>query len=379
MTPIWSPRSSPRTPGRDLKRLHRRARELALPPMNEVPAHAASRRISLLLATLALLLALLALALFAWLSWQQRHAQFDANARATQLQARIAAIEHGESADAAQQQSLAHRMDALESDIRAKRDADQSMDQRMHNLEAALGALSDQQLRGHDVLLLDDAEFLLVTEQQRLTLLHDTDGALRACQLAGQALAHVQDPAFAPARESTANECAALAQNAPQHAQALAALSALRQQVATLQPVEPHAEETAAAAGGWWSKFRQAFSGILRIRHDDEAQLPAADASLARELLQLDLAQAQAALMTQDQAGYSDALARASVLLDTRFDKSRPAVRDAATELARLGNAPAEIAIAPGNALAVLRGLRASHGLQSVLPAPAASAGGHRK
>src|SRR5690348_13750321 len=236
--------------------------------MNEAPARAAPRRASSLLATLALLLALLALALIAWLSWQQRHVQSDADARQMQLQASVAALEHGASADAALQQSLAHRMDALESDVRAKRDAEQGLDQRMRNLEAALGALSDQQLRGHDALLLDDAEFLLVTEQQRLTLLHDADGALRACRLAGQALAHVENPAFPRARESTANECDAPAQDGPQRAHALAALSALRRQAPTPQPAETHAEEQATADDGAWSKLKHAFSGILRIRRD---------------------------------------------------------------------------------------------------------------
>ena len=346
--------------------------------MNEASADAAPRRrTSPLFATLALLLALLALALAAWSLWQQRHVQSDAAIRTAQLQTRMDAIEHGETATEAQQQSLAQRMDALESDTRASRDATQGMDQRMHNVEAALGALSDQQLRGHDVLLLDDAEFLLVAGQQRLTLLHDADGALRACQLAQQALAHVQNPAFAPARESTANECAALAQNAPQHARALATLGTLRQQVSTLQPVEPHAEAVATASDDVWSKLKRAFSGILRIRHEGDSQMPVADANLARELLQLDLAQAQAALLAQDQPTYRDALARASTLLDTRFDKAQPAVRNAVSELARLGDAPAESVIALGNALAVLRGLRASHGLQSTLPAPTTSNGGH--
>lgn len=348
--------------------------------MNEVSADAAPRRRTFpLLASLALLLALLALALIAWLLWQQRHAQADADARATQLQARIALTEHDQTAGDAQQQSLARRMDALENDTRAERDSAQGLDQRMHNLEAALGALSDQQLRGHDVLLLDDAEFLLVTEQQRLTLLHDPDGALRACQLAGQALAHVQNPAFAPARESTANECAALAQSAPQSTQALATLSSLRRDVPGLQPIEPNPEHATASGNGWWSKFRHAFSGILRIRHDGDSQMPVADANLARELLQVDLAQAQTALLAQDQATYHDALARASELLTRRFDKSRPAVRVAVAELGKLDGLHPDVMVAPGNALAVLRGLRASHGLQAVLPAPAVSTGGPKK
>jgi uroporphyrin-3 C-methyltransferase len=311
--------------------------------------------------------------------WQQRHAQSDSNARAMQMQARLSTIEQAGSADEAQRQSLAHRMDALEGDTRAARDAAQGLDQRMHNLEAAFGALSDQQLRGHDVLLLDDAEFLLVTEQQRLTLLHDPDGALRACQLAAQALAHVENPAFAPARESTANECAALAQVAPEREQALAALSALRRQVPALQPIEPHAEAQDTAGEGTWSRLKHAFSGILRVRRDDGRPLPAADANLTRELLQLDLAQVQAALLAEDQATCHDALARASTLLDTRFDKSEPAVRNAASQLAKLAGLPTGPVVAPGNALAVLRGLRASHGLQAVLPAPATSTGGHPK
>jgi len=346
--------------------------------MNEVSADPAPRRrTSPLLATLAVLLALFAVALSAWLIWQQRHAQSDANARAAQLSARLANIERGESSDTAQQQALARRMDALENDIRASRDAAQGLDQRTHNLEAALGALSDQQLRGHDVLLLDDAEFLLVAEQQRLNLLHDADGALRACRLAEQALAHVQNPAFAPARESTSNECTALAQSAPQDTQALAVLGSLRQQVPELQPFEPHAEQTTAPGNGLWSRFWHAFSGILRIRHDDESSLPVADASLARELLQLDLAQAQAALLADDQPNYRDALARASALLDSRFDKTRPSVQKASTELGQLISAQPTVAVQAGNALAVLRGLRASHGLQSALPAPLTSSGGH--
>src|SRR5690348_15429391 len=346
--------------------------------MNEVSAEAVPhRRTFPLLASLSVLLALLALALSAWLIWQQRHAQSDANARATQLSARLANIESGESSNTAQQQALARRMDALENDTRASRDAAQGLDQRMHNLEAALGALSDQQLRGHDVLLLDDAELLLVAEQQRLNLLHDADGAVRACRLAEQALSHVQNPSFAPARESTSNECTALAQSAPQDERSLATLSSLRQQVLELQPIEPRAERTPVANGGPWWRFVHAFSGILRIRRDDESPLPVADANLARELLQLDLAQAQAALLADDQPNYRDALARASTLLDTRFDKTRPSVQKASTELGQLTSAPPTVAVQAGNALAVLRGLRASHGLQSALPAPVTSSGGH--
>lgn len=346
--------------------------------MNEASANAAPRRrTSSLLAMLGILLSLLALALIAWLLWQQRHVQSDADARAAQLQSHIEAVEHGETADLAQQQALARRMDALESDTRASRDAAQGLDQRMHNLEAALGALSDQQLRGHDVLLLDDAEFLLVAGQQRLNLMHDTNGALRACRLAEQALAHVQNPAFAPARESTGDECAALAQAAPQDQHALALLSSLRQQAPSLQPREAQPGASSASADGTWSKFWRAFSGVLRISRDNVSSLPVVDANLARELLQLDFAQAQAALLADDRQAYGDALNRASTLLDQRFDNSQPAVRKASKALAELTSARPAVTVEPGNALAVLRGLRASHGLQSTLPAPATSAGGH--
>lgn len=345
--------------------------------MNEVSADIAPRRrISPLLAILALVLALLALALAAWLLWQQRHVQSGAAARVAQLRSRVEMVERGATADVAQQQALARRMDALESDTRASRDATQGLDQRMHNLEAALGALSDQQLRGHDVLLLDDAEFLLVAERQRLDVMHDTDGALRACRLAEQALAHVQNPAFGPARESTASECGALAQAAPQNQRALALLSSLRQQVPSLQPREARTDAGTASDKDTWSRFKRALGGIVRIRRDDAPSLPAMDANLARELLQLDLAQAQAALLANDRQACSDALARASNLLDGRFDTSQPAAQKASRELAELISAQPASAVETGNALAVLRGLRASHGLQSALPAPVTSSGG---
>lgn len=344
--------------------------------MTDVTGNAAPRRrASVLLSAFALLLALLALALIAWIGWQQRQVRTDGAAQLQQVQTRVVAADREASSTASRQQAVEQRLDAMESDRHAERDAAQGLDQRMRNLEAALGALSDQQLHGHDMLLLDDAEFLLVTEQQRFELLHDAQGALRACKLAEGALAHVQNPAFAPARESTSNECVALAQAVPSdQREALATLSSVRQQVPVLQPVESRSATTALRPLSAWSKLWHAFGSVLRIQHDDDAQLPVADAGLSRELLQLDLAQAQAALLAGDWQAYRTALASAASFLDKRFDKNQSSVQMASAALAKLASQPAPAAFEAGHALAVLRGLRASQGLLA-MPAPAATTG----
>lgn len=351
--------------------------------MTDVTGNAAPRRrASVLLSAFSLLLALLALALIAWIGWQQRQMRADGAAQLQQLrqvQTRVVAADRDASSTVSHQQAVEQRLDAMESDRNAERDAAQGLDQRMRNLEAALGALSDQQLHGHDMLLLDDAEFLLVTEQQRFELLHDAQGALRACKLAEGVLAHVQNPGFALARQSTSNECAALAQAVPSdQRESLATLSSLRQQVPLLQPIESRSTTTAPRPLSAWSKLWHAFGSVLRIQHDDDTQLPVADAGRSRELLQLDLAQAQAALLAGDGQGYRSALASAASFLDKRFEKDQSSVQSASAALAKLASQPAPAAFEPGHALTVLRGLRASQGLLA-MPAPAATTGLQQK
>jgi len=351
---------------------------------NDPPATTPQRRNTRIgLAGVALLLALLALGLAAWAAWQAQRLQRAGESgatRVTQVESHIAAIERSLASDTSQQQALDRRLAAIESDLRAGHDTVQALDQRTSNLEAALGALSDQQLRGHDALLLDDAEFLLRAGAQRVELFHDVAGGLRAYTLAEQALAQVQDPAFVPARASVATERAMLSADAPpsrQHASDV--LNALRTRIPSLPLRADGQAAPVGKADGTWSRLWHAFSGVLRIERDGSASLPAVDARFAHELAALDLAQAQAALLAFDEAGYRAALQRSDALLAASFDADSPDVRWARASLRELlSTPPPQPAPQLGGALATLRDLRATHALRSIAP-PTAPGGGSRR
>ncbi len=330
-------------------------------------AHGTVTMLACLLAVLALLVA----AASAWRVWQRNGTQ---DAQAAALEARLAASEHEAAAARAQQQTLQNRLDDMQSELRTEHDAQNALDQRTRNLETAIGQISNQQFQGRDALLLDDAEFLLRAGQQRWTLFHDADAAVRAYALADDALAQVSDQVYPPVRSAIANERAALAAAAaPSRMHALDSLASLREQASTLPLAgpesAPHAQDNGVLARAW-----HALSGVLRVERDNGASAPAADARIARELLALDLAQAQASLLAFDETGFSTAAQRADALLAARFDPDASEVRAARSQLQAVLNARAAAA-APqlGGALAQLRALRASHAMQSVAPAPAAS------
>ena len=331
------------------------------------------------LTVFACLLALLALLLAGWAALQQRwlwRTSIDNAAKTVNLQERVVTAERAAATARAQQQSLQSRIDDLQSELRADHDAQNALDQRTRNLETAIGQISNQQFQGRDALLLDDTEFLLRAGQQRWTLFHDADAAARAYTLADDALAQVSDQVYAPVRSAIAAERATLvAASSPARTQALDTLAALRQQAPGLPMAgsesAPHVSENGVLARAW-----HALSGVLRVERDKGASAPAADARIAREVLALDLAQAQASLLAFDETGYHDAVQGADALLAARFDADAPEVRTARSRLQTLSSARiATPAPQLGGALAQLRALRASHAMQAIAPAPAVTTG----
>lgn len=351
-----------------------------MPAMTETtPAETSRRRARGGLAVLALLLALLALivaAACAWRVWQWNNAASAQTAQTEALTARLSAAERTADAARAAQLNLQRQIDDVQNDLRAARDAQNALDQRTRNLETAIGQVSSQQFQSRDALLLDDAEFLLRAGQQRWSLFHDAEAAARAYALADDALSQVSDPAFAPVRSSIANEHAALiAAAAPSRQQALDQLAALRAQAANL-PLAQAGNMSRKPDNGVFARAWHALSGILTIQRDTGASVPATDARIAREMLALDLAQAQASLLAFDDAGFRTAAQRAGALLATRFDNGAQEVRAAGSQLQAMLNARTA-APAPqlGGALAQLRALRAAHAAQSLItPVPAVSA-----
>ncbi|HEX5960049.1 MAG TPA: uroporphyrinogen-III C-methyltransferase [Rhodanobacteraceae bacterium] len=333
------------------------------------------------LAALAILVAIVALAVAAWSAWHlQRFTHTEQVAR-QQDAATIATLQSQLAAGNQQAQAGNQRVGALESRLDDLRTTTQGLDRRLANLETAYTTLSGQQQSGRDTLLLNDAEMLLRTAQQRYELFNDSAGALKAYAQAIEVLAQVQNPAYAPVRASAATERDALAAAAPPSRQtALDTLSHLRSEVATL-PLPAAGAASASSAPprkpGFWSRVGNAFTGIVTVSHDD-GNHPLTDARYARQTLALDLAQAQEALLAFDAATYRSALQHADSVLQGQFDPNDAKVQDASAQLANLlaqhstGPAPKL-----GGTLAQLQSLRASQPV--ALPAPATTAGDARR
>ncbi|HEX8779457.1 MAG TPA: uroporphyrinogen-III C-methyltransferase, partial [Rhodanobacter sp.] len=254
--------------------------------------------------------------------------------------------------------------------------AQQSQGDRLRQLEEAVGKLSESTLSARDTTLLDETESLLRMAKERYELFHDAQGAAAAYALAAQTLAAVSDGAFAGLRQSIEAERRALLASQPTgQAEALARLTVLRGALPTL-PLKPLDAPTGASSDSAWSRIRRALAGVVSVRRDNGAPLAVADARFARELVGLDLAQAQAALLAHDPGAWAAALRRADDGLAGQFDDGADAVRQARATLKQLADAlPDNAPVQLGAALTELRNLRAVHALSNN-PAPAASAAG---
>lgn len=328
------------------------------------------------LAALAILVAIVALAVAAWSVWRLQRFTHSEDAARKQDAATIASLQSQIAAGSQQAQAGSHRIGSLETGVDDLHATTQGLGRRVANLETAFTNLNGQQQSGRDTLLLNDAEMLLRTGQQRYDLFHDSISALKAYSQAIEVLAQVQNPAYAPVRASATTERDALAAAAPPSRQAaLDTLSNLRGKTATLALASGGpAPASSAAKPGFWSRIGHAFSGIVTVRRDKGGAVPLADPRLAPQALALDLAQAQEALLAFDETDYRDALQRADALLAAQYDTQDAGVKDARAQIANL---LAQRASGPapqlGGALAQLQSLRASQA--PAAPAPPSSSG----
>ncbi len=241
-------------------------------------------------------------------------------------------------------------------------------------LESAVGKLSEKTLSGHDAMLLDNTESLLRMGQQRYELFHDAHGAAAAYALAEQTLAAVDDQAFAGLRQSIEAERNALLQSAPASRDAMLASVAQLRADAVKLPLKP-LDSDATPDQGAWGRVSRALSSVISIHRDNGAPLAVADAGLVRELLGLDLAQAQAAMLARDAAAADAALKRADASLAAQFDAQADEVKQARAQIATLlqqikPSAPVQL----GAALSELRNLRSVHALAGSNTSPPAAA-----
>ncbi|MEY2168572.1 uroporphyrinogen-III C-methyltransferase [Rhodanobacter sp. FW106-PBR-LB-2-19] len=320
------------------------------------------------------MLALLAAGYVGWRQWQQRQGQAADAQTLNALQQRVSTLESTLASVGGDRTNLAQRLDAADQLDRSLQAAQQSQGDRLRQLEDAVGKLSENTLSARDATLLDETESLLRMARERYELFHDAQGAAAAYALAAQALAAVNDSAFAGLRQNIEAERRALLASQPTgQAEALARLTALRGMLPTL-PLKPLDAPASASSTSAWSRIGRALAGVVSVQRDNGAPLAVADARFARELLALDLAQAQAALLAHDPKAFAAALQRADAGLASQFDGSAETVQQARNTLQQLidaapNNAPVQL----GAALTELRNLRAVHALSNN-PAPAASA-----
>ncbi|MDO1529354.1 hypothetical protein QMK61_10995 [Fulvimonas sp. R45] len=344
------------------------------------PAAASPRRPgggSLALALLLALLAIVGTGYVGWRQWQQMRDHGASRRAAADLEQRVSVLEHSLAGVSSNGSSLRQRLDDAEQVNRSLREELLGQGERLRALEGAVGKLSEKTLSGHDAMLLDDTESLLRMGQQRYELFHDARGAAAAYALAAQTLAGVDDQAFAGLRQAIEGERGALLQSEPAgRAAMLDTLAALRGEAAGL-PLKP-LDETGAPADGAWARIGRALAGVISVRRDNGAPLAAADARFAHELLALDLAQAQEALLARDSDAARAALQRADAGLAAQFDPQAAPVRHVREQVAGLlaglkPTAPVQL----GAALGELRNLRAVHALSGGQPAPAPAASSH--
>lgn len=346
------------------------------PRASRPPAPARSNAGTLALALLLALIALVGTGYVAWRQWQLMHLDARTLRTTANLEERVNTLEHSVSGATGQSNLLMQRLNDADQVNRSMREELLSQDQRVRDLEEAVGRLSEKTLSSQDAMRLDETEALLRMGTERYTLFHDAQGAAQAYALAEQALAAVDDSAFNGVRQSIDAEHEALLKSQPSDREPLLdTLVQLRDDLSKL-PLKPLDEPTTTEDNGVWARIRHALFSVIQIQRDNGAPIDIADARIAREMVALDLAQAQAALIAWDNDACSAALKRADAGLAAQFDLQSPAVQQARERIAKLDDQlkPA-IPVTLGAALSELRNLRAVHALKPGADAPAPAGG----
>jgi uroporphyrin-III C-methyltransferase len=331
---------------------------------------------------LALLLALLAIVgvgYLAWRQWQITHVSAKTAQATVGLEDRVNTLEHSLSGATGQNNTLMQRLNDADQVNRSLREELLSQDQRVRDMEEAVGRLSEKTLSGQDAMRLDETESLLRMGTERYTLFHDAQGAAQAYALASQTLAGVNDSAFNGVRESIDAEHEALLKSHPaDRQQELDAVAQLRGDLPQW-PLKPLDEPASSNDDGLWARLRRALHSVITIQHDQgDGQISGiADARIMREMTALDLAQAQAALMTWDDDAAIAALKRVDASLAAQFDLQSKDVQQARQHIAALiGQITPAMPVKLGGALSELRNLRAVHALKPDTNTSAAPANG---
>lgn len=308
-----------------------------------------------------LLAAIVAVALGAggWWAWQ-RFAPADESGpdlSPEALDARLLDAELALSGLRRNQQGIEQRLTDTHARTGLLREEVLGVSQRAAILEDNLRELSAQAAEGSESLRLDEVELLLGLAQARLAIAGDTAGAIRASQLALQALAPLTDPQYINVRQTLGQELAALrALPDDPRDQAAGELDALE---ATLPRLSSRAPGTPPAAGDSGSRWQRLLDAIVQVRPSSSQDLISpADRATGEATLALELALARTALERRDDTAFRASLQRIDQWLQ-RLYADDALLRERRERLAALAKQPLAPALPDqGAALQQLRDLR---------------------
>lgn len=303
---------------------------------------------------------------FGWQLWRQQQAVLQSASHAgaeqqqvtqdltqsmqrvlSRLDAQQAALDSQRAKLADRQATGDQRMAAMQSQLGQIKRASGALQQRMTGvaqrleaLESALSSLSRQRATGLERMRLADVEVLLTLAGQRYKLLHDAAGALTALRIARKELARVDDPALAGVARTLEDEISALAATRPEaRAGWIAELQALRQQWSSLPTpsLEPPVPEN---PGSTWARVKNALSSLVVVEDvSSSGHIDKSNVRLERQVAKIQLAQAQAALLSRHPERALAALERVRGILTGEgapYDLSSQAVAQARSRLDHL-------------------------------------------
>jgi len=340
---------------------------VSLPADPAVADPAAAPRRRRLWPWLALLLIIAGGGWWAWDAWQ-----------------RLQQAEQGRDAWQHEIETLQRSIDGLGSELSTLRERQRALDSRLTDtgsgqrvlreevlglgeraalLEDALARLAQTRQEGAQAMLLDEAEFLLLTGEERLHLFGDVEAAIRAFTLADAAIGGLQEPIYATLRQTLAQEVAMLRALPADPRPALRAELAALPTIAAGLPSSDERRDTKAER----SRLAQLLDQVVTVRRLDSADAPLSPMARSARLSALGLQGrlALAAFEDGDTQGWAQGMRAARELAASLFDGEDARVRAFLDRLDALAEISPPSLPTLGATLRELRGLRATRRLSA--------------
>lgn len=234
-----------------------------------------------------------------WLQWQAF------NTVVSSQQSQIADLKGEIQSLAGQEQRIGSLLQ------QTQRSTDQSVETLRNELIATARRLTESQGVTRYEWLLAEAEYLMRLAQQRLRIEQDAQGALAILQSADAVLRDTQDAGLLDVREALAIEMSQLAQvPSADLSGTYLALMAISREIGSWDYAAEYQAETVGESDqekAWYQRFEQ-FIRIQQLDSSFQRPLTPDQHQVLRDVIQLKLEQAQAALMQQNEVVYRAAL-----------------------------------------------------------------------